>query len=236
MIYTATTTSSNGNTRLVIVSISEGAYLGYMRNNQDGKYIATSYFGTDYKMTVSPLADDQIIINSTNVQPFEIKLNPTDAQPPTYLAQLAEGTLANAAINESYFKYAGNSIMVAPSINADGKADGVRQFCVSLHLDAPLHVDENELHLCRSLGQRRPQEAVHHGGLAAASPPCDEDVSRREDFFGLYPIAAVDGAKPILLCFCFLLESEHLYNSLLPCGAGAAVIGALCGTYIRYQI
>ena len=135
MIYTATTTSSNGNTRLVIVSISEGAYLGYMRNNQDGKYIATSYFGTDYKMTVSPLADDQIIINSTNVQPFEIKLNPTDAQPPTYLAQLAEGTLANAAINESYFKYAGNSIMVAPSINADGKADGVKLINITDGLD-----------------------------------------------------------------------------------------------------
>ena len=135
MIYTATTTSSNGNTRLVIVSISEGAYLGYMRNNQDGQYIATSYFGTDYKMTLSPRADDQIIINSASIQPFELQLNPADTKVPTILGQLAEGTLAKATVNESYFKYAGKSVMVAPSINADGKVDGVKLIDITDGLD-----------------------------------------------------------------------------------------------------
>jgi len=125
MIYTGTTTASSGNTRLVIASISEGSYLGYMRNNQDGTYLATSYLGNDYKMTLSPRADDQIIFNSANVQPFEIKLATGDTGVPTILAQLGEEVLDKASIGESYFKYAGKDLMVATSV-ADGKVDGVK--------------------------------------------------------------------------------------------------------------
>ena len=135
MIYTGTTSAANGKTRLVIATISEGSYIGYMRNNQDEKYLLTTYMGTDYKMTISPRANDQIIINSASIQPFELQLNPTDTQVPTILGQLAESTLANAAINESYFKYAGKSVMVAPSINADGKADGVKLIDITDGLD-----------------------------------------------------------------------------------------------------
>ena len=134
MIYTASTTAANGNTRLVIVSISDGEYLGYMRNNQDGKYIATSYFGTDYKMTLSPRADDQIIFNSATVQPFEIQLNPTDTQVPTILAHLGEGNLDVASVGESYFKYAGKDLMVATNIN-EGKVEGIKLFNITDGLD-----------------------------------------------------------------------------------------------------
>ena len=134
MVYTATTTASNGNTRLVIVSISEGEYLGYMRNNQDGQYISTYYLGTDYKMTLSPRADDQIIFNSAKVQPFEIKLNPTDTQVPTILAQLGEGALDKASVGESYFKYAGKDLMVATNIN-EGKVEGIKLFNITDGLD-----------------------------------------------------------------------------------------------------
>ena len=134
MIYTATTTASNGNTRLVVVSISDGAYLGYLRNNQDGKYIATSYLGTDYKMTLSPRADDQIIFNSATIQPFEIQLNPTDGQVPTILAHLGEGALDKASVGESYFKYAGKDLMVATNIN-EGKVEGIKLFNITEGLD-----------------------------------------------------------------------------------------------------
>ncbi|MEE1338940.1 MAG: SdrD B-like domain-containing protein, partial [Muribaculaceae bacterium] len=92
-IYTGTTTASNGNTRLVIVSIADGAYLGYMRNNQDGNYIATSYLGETFNMTLSPNADDKIIFDSEKVLPFEIQLSPTDAAVPTILGHMAEGTV-----------------------------------------------------------------------------------------------------------------------------------------------
>ena len=139
MVYTATTTASNGNTRLVVVSISDGAYLGYMRNNQDGKYLATSYLGTDYKMTLSPRADDQIIINSANVQPFEIKLASVDAQVPTIVAHLGDNILDKASVGESYFKFAGKDVMVAPSVNG-GKVDGVKLIDITEGLDNAVEI------------------------------------------------------------------------------------------------
>ena len=134
MIYTGTTTASSGNTRLVIASISEGNYLGYMRNNQDGTYLATSYLGANYQMTLSPRADDQIIFNSAAVQPFEIKLATGDAGIPTILAQLGEGVLDKASTGESYFKYAGKDLMVAPNVT-DGKVDGVKLIDITDGLD-----------------------------------------------------------------------------------------------------
>ncbi len=134
MIYTASTTAATGHTRIVIASISDGAYLGYMRNNQDGTYINTPYLGETYNMTLSPRADDQIIFNSAKVQPFEIKLNPADTQIPTILAHLGEGNLDNASVGESYFKYAGKDLMVATNIN-EGKVEGIKLFNITDGLD-----------------------------------------------------------------------------------------------------
>ena len=133
MIYTATTTASSGATRLVKASISDGNYLGYMRNNQDGNYISTVYLGEEYNMVLSPRADDQIIFNSAKVQPFEIKLNPTDAQVPTILGHLSDEAIEAASANESFFKYAGKDLMVAPSVN-EGVAE-VKLFDITEGLD-----------------------------------------------------------------------------------------------------
>ena len=133
MIYTATTTASTGATRLVKASISDGNYLGYMRNNQDGNYISTVYLGEEYNMVLSPRADDQIIFNSAKVQPFEIKLNPTDAQVPTILGHLSDEAIEAASANESFFKYAGKDLMVAPSVN-EGVAE-VKLFDITEGLD-----------------------------------------------------------------------------------------------------
>lgn len=129
MIYSATTTSSGGNTRLVNATISNGGYTGYIRNNQDGTYIKTGYLGETYNMSLSPRANDQIIFNSAAVQPFEIKLNATNAGVPTILAHLPAVINAGVA-GESYFTYGGKSYMVAPAIS-DGKVSGVKLFNIT---------------------------------------------------------------------------------------------------------
>ena len=134
MIYTASTTASTGHTRIVKVSISDGNYLGYMRNNQDGTYINTPYLGETYSMTLSPRADDQIIFSSAKIQPFEIQLNPADTQVPTFLGFLSEDAIDAASANETFFKYAGKDLMVAPNI-VDGKAAGVKLFDITDGLD-----------------------------------------------------------------------------------------------------
>ncbi|MBR5552078.1 MAG: N-acetylmuramoyl-L-alanine amidase [Muribaculaceae bacterium] len=129
MIYTATTTSSGGNTRLVNATISNGGYTGYIRNNQDGTYLRTGYLGETYNMTLSPRANDQFIFNSAAVQPFEIKLNATNTGVPTILAHLPAVINAGVA-GESYFTYGGKSYMVAPAIS-DGKVSGVKLFNIT---------------------------------------------------------------------------------------------------------
>ena len=134
-IYTGRTTASSGNTRLVIVAISDSTYLGYKRNNQDGTYLSTSYMGETFNMTLSPNADDQIIFDSEKVLPFEIKLNPADTQVPTILGQMGETSVVIKADNASYFKYAGRSLMVAPDVTGEGKVAGIKLFDVTEGLD-----------------------------------------------------------------------------------------------------
>ena len=133
MIYTATTTATTGHTRLVKATISEGNYLGYMRNNQDGTYINTPYLGETYNMTLSPRADDQIIFNSEKIQPFEIQLNPVDAQVPAFLGFLSDDAIEATSANTTFFKYAGKDLMVAPSVN-EGVAT-VKLFDITEGLD-----------------------------------------------------------------------------------------------------
>ncbi len=128
-IYTGS--STGGATRLVVVAISDGSYLGYMRNNQDGTYMKTQYTGDIYNITLSPNGDDMIIFDSETILPFEIQLNPADVGVPTVLGHMAEGTVAVAANNASYFKYAGKSVMVAPDVNAEGKVAGLKMFDIT---------------------------------------------------------------------------------------------------------
>ena len=130
-IYTGTTTATNGNTRIVIAAISDGEYLGYMRNNQDGTYVKTTYLGETYNMTLSPNADNQIIFDSETVLPFEIELREKDVDTLLVLGQMPEGALTLAANNASYFKYAGKSLMVAPDVNAEGKVAGLKMFDIT---------------------------------------------------------------------------------------------------------
>lgn len=117
--------------RIVVVEISDGKYIGYKRNNQDGIYMSTSYLGETFNMTLSPNADDKVVFDSEKVLPFEMQLNPVDLGVPTILGQMADGTVAVAANNANYFKYAGRSLMVAPNVNEEGKIAGIKMFDIT---------------------------------------------------------------------------------------------------------
>ncbi len=136
LIYTATTTGSSRATRLVIAAIADGAYLGYMRNNQDGTYLATTYLGDTFNMTLSPNADDKVIFDSEKILPFEIQLAAADTAVPAILGHMAEGTVNAKANNASYFKYAGKSLMVATNVNAEGQTTGIKMFDITEGVDA----------------------------------------------------------------------------------------------------
>ena len=142
-IYTGQTAYSSGNTRLVIVEISDSSYVGYIRNNQDGTFLTTLYLGETYNMTLSPNADDQIIFDSEKILPFEIKLNSGDTQVPTILGQMDETSVVAKADNASYFKYAGRSLMVAPDVNKEGKVAGLKLFDITDGVDDVTEISLN---------------------------------------------------------------------------------------------
>ncbi len=131
-VYTGTTTASNGNTRIIYCTISDGKYIGHLRNNQDGsQYMQTSSMGETYNITLSPRADDQWVINSDKSVAVEYQKNPADVGVPTNIGVMSEVALAVASANESYFKYAGRDLMVAPDINADGQVQGIKLFDIT---------------------------------------------------------------------------------------------------------
>ncbi len=130
-VYTGTTIASGGNTRIIFTSISDGKYIGHMRNNQDGVNMSTAVLGETYTMTLSPNADDNFVLNSDKVDVLEYAKNSADVGLPTLLGKLGEDKLALASANESYFKYAGRSLMVAPDVNAEGLVQGIKLFDIT---------------------------------------------------------------------------------------------------------
>ncbi len=142
-VYTGTTTASNGNTRIVYCDIAEGVYIGHLRNNQDGNYLSTAYLGETYSMTLSPRDDNQFVVNSSSAEVIEYQKNAVDVNVPTLLGMMGDAVLAKASANESYFKYAGRDLMVAPNVNADGKLVGIKVFDITDGLDKAVEVVTN---------------------------------------------------------------------------------------------
>ncbi len=205
LIYTGTTTGSGGNTRLVICTISEGEYQGYYRNNQDGTYIKTGYLGETYEMTLSPRADDQIIFNSAQVQPFEIKLNTADTEVPTILAHMSNDAAAKASAGESYFKYADKDFMVAPKIDENGKVAGVQLFDITDGL-----ANATEIALEYTFSPVDYTYASAHGELALTLDAEDRTTGATIELF-----LAVDGKATKFTVGDF-------YTSVAPAAGGAA--------------
>ncbi len=89
--------------------------------------------GEDVEMIVSPNADDQFVIDGSKTTPIEIKTAPERVDAPL-LGRIAETSLVKEGNGASFFKYAGQSVMVAPSYE-EGKLVGVKMFNVTNGFD-----------------------------------------------------------------------------------------------------
>lgn len=83
-----------------------------------------------YTLTVSPLASDRFIVNSPAVQPREYTV--ADVQ---LCSAFDDDFLPVTSSQAGFFRFAGRSMMVAPSTNAEGKNTGVRLVDISNGLD-----------------------------------------------------------------------------------------------------
>lgn len=124
IITTATTTGESHNTRLPILSISDGVLAGALRNHPADNFSINDY-GEPW-FVVSPRDDKNIIITSAKKTPVEYALTMTTASAITPV-----GTFAAHTTGANYFKYAHRDMMVSPAEDADGKNIGVALYDIT---------------------------------------------------------------------------------------------------------
>lgn len=128
IVTTATTTGDSHNTRLPIISISDGALAGALRNHPADNF-STNEYG-EPRFVVSPRDDKNIIITSAKKTPVEYALTMTTASAITPV-----GTFAAHTTGANYFKYAHRDMMVVPTEDAEGKSTGVALYDITDGLD-----------------------------------------------------------------------------------------------------
>lgn len=124
IITTATTTGESHNTRLPILSISDGVLAGALRNHPADNFSTNDY--GEPQFIVSPRDDKNIIITSAKKTPVEYTLTMTTAS-----AITPAGTFAVHTTGANYFKYAHRDMMVVPTEDAEGKSTGVALYDIT---------------------------------------------------------------------------------------------------------
>ena len=125
---TTVTTGSSKAVRFVMYSISDGMVAGALRNQPVG--VTELTHGTDMKLVVSPRDSMSFILSSSLTPGMEWQIVNTTKSEPKVM-----GTLPLATHTPNYFKYAGKALMVAPSVDADGKNVGVSVYDITAGVD-----------------------------------------------------------------------------------------------------
>ena len=135
---TAETTGASTNVWSVVCAILDGAMISDGSFARPDDIQAKIKMGDDYTYTLSPLDDTKYIVSGSNNLPLEIALSDETAVYENYTV-LAEGLLNKPAAKIEFFKYAGNTFMVAAD-EVDGKAV-IKLFNVTNGLDKATLID-----------------------------------------------------------------------------------------------
>ena len=134
--------------RFAQFSIVDGAKTGEIRYdawvaapNETNFYPDAMSDCDDYEMMISPLGDkNNFILDGNLISPFEWTAEGDGSEPQV----LGRNTLINAKANgANYFKYAGKTLMVAPSVNEDGKVAGLELYDITNGLDNAKAIELN---------------------------------------------------------------------------------------------
>lgn len=125
--------------RFAQVTIAEGEYASIIRIDSWKQPPLETYFygdvlssNEDFELVVSPLGDNNYVIDGNRVAPFEWTGKDDGSEPEI----LGRNELIDVQVNgANYFKYCGNSIMVAPNIDENGKMIGLRAFNITEGFD-----------------------------------------------------------------------------------------------------
>ncbi len=140
-MVTAQTTGSTTSMRFVEFGIANGSLASTTYINQtisaDSNYTANK-LGTDYQLVVSPLADNQYVIDGSLTNPIEWQTASQGKDAPL-MGQINSMLMDAAENGATFFKYADHSMMVTPAIE-DGKVTGVKLFDVTNGFDYAMAV------------------------------------------------------------------------------------------------
>ena len=125
---TTVTTGSSKAVRYAIYSISDGMVAGALRNQPVG--VTELTHGADMKLVVSPRDSMSFILTSSLVAGNEWQIVNTTKSEPKVM-----GTLPFTTHTPNYFKYAGKALMVAPTVDAEGKNTGVAVYDITAGVD-----------------------------------------------------------------------------------------------------
>ena len=128
LVTTAVTTGSSKGIRFPIFSISDNKVEGAHRNQDSG--ITEVKYGADAKLVVSPRDSMSFILSSSLLPGFEWQIVNSTAVAPKII-----GTLPFITNTPNYFKYAGKAMMVAPTIDTEGKNTGVAVYDITAGVD-----------------------------------------------------------------------------------------------------
>lgn len=127
IVITAQTKGSSTSMRFVEFGITDGnlATTTFINKNvsADSNYTENK-LGNDYQLVVSPLADNQYVIDGSNTNPVEWQTAGNNVDAPL-MGTIAEGVMSPAENGASFFKYAGHSLMVSPVVE-EGKVSGLK--------------------------------------------------------------------------------------------------------------
>ena len=125
---TTVTTGSGKGVRFVMYSIYDGVVAGALRNQPNG--VTEITHGADMKLVVSPRDSMSFILSSSLTAGMEWQIVNTTKSEPKVM-----GTLPFITNTPNYFKYAGKAMMVAPTVDADGKNTGVAVYDITAGVD-----------------------------------------------------------------------------------------------------
>lgn len=126
LIATAETTGSSKAMRFPEFQITDGELTNtsYTQKTFGAASDFTAVkFGSDYNLIVSPLANDQMILDGSAANPTEWQVNPSNDA--IVKGVIADELMANVENGATAFKYAGHSMLVSPVLT-DGKSTGVK--------------------------------------------------------------------------------------------------------------
>lgn len=123
--------------RYFLYTVSGGNYSGALRNQDTSHRL--SEMGHNIRFTVSPLADNKVIITDDSIAPMEWEVVNTTAQAPVITSMSNE---YKGMQGIGCFKYAKHSLMVAPA-TAEGKNTGIKLYDITDGINNATEISTN---------------------------------------------------------------------------------------------